>query len=424
MRLNLVGCSHHNTTVDVRERLAFTGEQVVDALEKLRARFPRSEAVLLSTCNRVELYTGCEDPKHAPTRDQIIQFLADYHGMKADEVASHVTARSHEEAIRHLFTVAASMDSLVIGEPQILNQVKEAYRVATDGDYTGPLTNNAFQGAIRVAKRITTETAIHKRRVSIPSVAVAETARAIFERFDDKFVLVIGAGEMGRETAQYLVAEGAKQITVVNRSRDRAENLAAEVGANVADFSELDELLVKADLVVSTTAATEPVVTSDRYRKLEAGRYQRPLLVLDLAVPRDFEEGVGDCLGVFLYSVDDLKQTCEANQQARQKEWPRARKIIEEESARFMADLNRRATGPAIRRLREQADRIKSQELQRLMNKLSSVDDKSRREIEITIDRIVNKVLHPPLESLRDEAEAGAPQGLLDALVRLFKLED
>ncbi len=424
MRLNLVGCSHHTASVDVRERLAFTGEQVVDALAKLRDRFPRSEAVLLSTCNRVELYTGCEDPNHAPTRDQIIQFLADYHSLRVDEVASQVTAHSHEEAIQHLFTVAASMDSIVVGEPQILSQVKEAYRVATDGDYTGPLTNGAFQGAIRVAKRIATETAIHKRRVSIPSVAVAETARAIFERFDDKFVVVIGAGEMGRETAQYLVGEGAKQITVVNRSRERAQTLADEIRADTADWSELDDLLIKADLVVSTTAATEPIMTMQRYQQLEAGRYQRALCILDLAVPRDFEEAIGDCMGVYLYSVDDLKVTCEANQKARQKEWPKARKIIDEETRRFLGEWNHRATGPTIKRLREQANRIKSQELQRLMNKLDSSDDKAKREIEMAFDRLVNKMLHPPLESLRDEAKSGQSDGLVSALVRLFKLED
>lgn len=424
MRLNLVGCSHHTASVDVRERLAFTGEQVVDALAKLRDRFPRSEAVLLSTCNRVELYTGCEDPNHAPTRDQIIQFLADYHSLRVDEVASQVTAHSHEEAIQHLFTVAASMDSIVVGEPQILSQVKEAYRVATDGDYTGPLTNGAFQGAIRVAKRIATETAIHKRRVSIPSVAVAETARAIFERFDDKFVVVIGAGEMGRETAQYLVGEGAKQITVVNRSRERAQTLADEIRADTADWSELDDLLIKADLVVSTTAATEPIMTMERYQQLEAGRYQRALCILDLAVPRDFEEAIGECMGVYLYSVDDLKVTCEANQKARQKEWPKARKIIDEETRRFLGEWNHRATGPTIKRLREQANRIKSQELQRLMNKLDSSDDKAKREIEMAFDRLVNKMLHPPLESLRDEAKSGQSDGLVSALVRLFKLED
>ena len=424
MRPNLVGCNHRNASVDVRERLAFNGEQVTDALAKLRDRFPRSEAVLLSTSNRVELYTGCEDPNHAPTQDQIVQFLADYHRLPVDDVASQVTTHSHEETIRHLFTVAASMDSMVVGEPQILNQVKEAYRVATDGDYTGPLTNGAVQGAIRVAKRIATETAIHKRRVSIPSVAVAETARAIFERFDDKFVLVIGAGEMGRETAQYLVSEGAKQITVVNRSRERAVTLADEISAETADWSELDNLLIKSDLIVSTTAATEPIVTTERYKSIEAFRYQRPLLVLDLAVPRDFEESVGKHLGVYLYSVDDLQETCDANRKAREKEWPKAGRIIEEETKRFLADWNHRATGPTIRRLREQANRVKAQELQRLLNKLDGSDPKSRREIEMAFDRLVNKMLHPPLESLRDEAKAGSSQGLVDALVRLFKLED
>lgn len=424
MRLSLVGCSHHTSSVNIRERLAFTGDQVPDALKQLRDRFPRSEAVLLSTCNRVELYTGCEDSNHAPTREQIIEFLADYHSLPVNDVASQVTVHSHEEAIQHLFTVAASMDSMVVGEPQILAQVKNAYRIATDGDYTGPLTNSAFQAAIRVAKRIATETTMHKRRVSIPSVAVAEIARTVFESFDDKFVLVIGAGEMGRETAQYLVDEGARHITVVNRNRERAEALANEIGGRTADWSSLDELLVLADLVVSTTGATEPIVTLKRYQDLEARRFQRLLFVLDLAVPRDFEEGVGDCLGVFLYSVDDLKETCERNQRARQKEWPKARKIIDEEKTRFLADWNHRATGPTIKRLREQANRVRSQELQRLMNKLDSVDEKSRREIEMAFDRLVNKMLHPPLESLRDEAKEGTPHGLLDALTRLFKLQD
>ena len=427
MRLNLVGCSHHDVAVDIRERLAFSGEQVVDALARLRDRFPRSEAVLLSTCNRVELYTGSSDPQFSPTSDQVVQFVADYHGLSCDEVATHFTTHSHEDAIRHLFSVAASMDSMVVGEPQILSQVKEAYRIATDGEFTGPLTNGAFQGAIRVAKRVATETTIHKRRVSIPSVAVAEFAKAIFERFDDKFVLVIGAGEMARETAQYLLAENAKRITVVNRSRERAEVLAEEIHASVADWSDLDSLLVQADLIVSATGAVEPIVSLDRYQKLEAARYQRPLFLLDLAVPRDFDPAIAECIGVYLYSVDDLQATCEANQKARNSEWPKAHSIIEEETQRFLTEWNRRATGPTIQRLRKQANQVKQKELQRLMNKLEAageVDGKCAKEIEIAFDRLVNKMLHPPLESLRDEAKAGAPQGLMEALVRLFKLED
>lgn len=423
MRLNLVGCSHHNASVDVRERLAFTGEQVADALVKLRDRFPRSEAVLLSTCNRVELYTGSADPSDAPTDKDVVRFLADYHGLAIDEVADQVTARSHRAAIRHLFTVAASMDSMVVGEPQILAQVKDAYRIATDGDFTGPLTNGVFERAIHVAKRVATETSMHRRRVSIPSIAVAEFARAIFERFDDKSVLVIGAGEMGRETVQYLTDEGAKQITVVNRSHERAVELARDLGGQAAGWSQLDQLLVDADLVVSTTGATEPIITLERYEKLETRRYQRPLFVLDLAVPRDFEPEVGGCLGVYLYSVDDLQAACEENQKARQKEWPKAESIIEDETARFLAEWNHREAGPTIKRLRQQANLIKSQEIDRLMNKLD-VDPKSKREIEMAFDRLINKVLHPPLESLRDEAQQGSAHGLLEALVRLFKLQD
>jgi glutamyl-tRNA reductase len=427
MQLNLVGCSHHNASIDIRERLAFTGDQVTDALRKLRIRFPQAEAVLLSTCNRVELYTAAVDAESAPSREQVVQFLADYHGLVVNDVANQVVAFTREDALRHLFSVAASLDSMVVGEPQILAQVKEAYRIATDGEYTGPLTNSAFQAAIRVARRVTTETNIHKRRVSIPSVAVADFAKSIFERFDDKLVLLIGAGEMGRETAQYLVAEGAKQIVVMNRNCERGETLANEFSARVADWSELDELLVQSDLIITTTSATTPIVTVDRYQQIEARRYQRPLFVLDLAVPRDFEEAVGQRLGVYLYSIDDLQETCEANQRERDKEWPRARKIIDEETRRFLADWNHRATGPTIKRLREQANEIKSLELDRLLNKLDGAldgaDPKVRKEIEISFDRLVNKMLHPPLESLRDEAETGN-QGLLDALSRLFKLQD
>ena len=200
--------------------------------------------------------------------------------------------------------------------------------------------------------------------------------------------------------------------------------MAAEFGAAVADWDELDELLVQADLIVTTTGATEPIVTLERYRQIESRRYQRPLFILDLAVPRDFEVAIGTCLGVYLYSIDDLKETCDANRRKREKEWPKAKQIIEEETSRFFLEWNHRATGPTIKRLREQADQIKSQELQRLMNKLQHADDRTRREIETSFDRLVNKMLHPPLESLRDEAERGTPHGLLDALSRLFKLQD
>jgi glutamyl-tRNA reductase len=424
MKLQLVGCSHHTAPVELRERLAFTKDQIPEALSRLRRAFPDAEAVLLSTCNRVELYTAAERVELAPTGDQVIEFLAEFHGLRPAEIASELFLRKRDEAIRHLFRVAASLDSMVMGEAQILSQVKEAYQVASDGDYTGPLTHAAFQGAMRVARRVATETAIHQRRVSIPSVAVADFASQIFERFDDKQVLVIGAGEMGRETLRYLVDAGARQVTIVNRNESRAQELAAEVGGRTSPWDQLLDRLVEADLVISTTGSKEPVVRLSDYQQIEAARFQRTLFILDLAVPRDFDPTIGDCLGVYLYCVDDLQRACEANRREREKEWPKAQRIIDLETERFLSEWNHRITGPTIRQLREATDLIKQAELQRLFNKLGDVDPTLENELRISFDRLVNKMLHPPLESLRDEAQRGAPHGLLEALKRLFQLKD
>jgi glutamyl-tRNA reductase len=196
------------------------------------------------------------------------------------------------------------------------------------------------------------------------------------------------------------------------------------MGGTPFDWHELHRLLVEADLVVSTTGATEPIVGEQEFRAIERERYQRPLVILDLAVPRDFDPAIGDLSGVYLYSIDDLESACEANRRAREKEWPAAERIIEDETARFMAELHHRATGPTIKRLKERADELKIEELARLMNKLTHLDERSRDEVRRSFDRLVNKLLHPPLESLRDEAAQGAPHGLLEALKRLFRLQD
>jgi glutamyl-tRNA reductase len=424
MKLQIVGCSHHNAPIDVRERLAFSPEQTSDALVRLRQRFPGAESVLVSTCNRVEVFTAAEEPAVCPTHREVADFLAEFHGLDGMEILHVLLERTGEDAVRHLFMVASSLDSMVVGEAQILSQVKQAYELARTADSAGPLTNSVFQSAIRVAKRVANETAINQRRVSIPSVAIADFASQIFERFDDKTVLVIGAGETGEETLRYLICEGARDIVVVNRSAERAQDLAERVGGIARPWSDLHALLVDADLVISTTGASQPIVTVDSYQQVHHRRHQRPLFVLDLAVPRDFEPAVGSHLGVYLYSIDDLQEACEANRRAREKEWPKAEKIIAAETARFMADLHHRATGPTVRRLKAQADEVKVDELSRLLNKLGDVDDRTRDEIARSFDRLVNKLLHPPLESLRDEAETGPPQGLIDALKRLFQLTD
>jgi len=424
MKLQMVGCSHHNTAVEIRERLSFSPEQVRDALEQLRVQFPFAEAAILSTCNRVEIYSFSEDANGCPSHHELVTFTAKFHGVEELDIFDELCQRTGDEAVRHLFTVAASLDSMVVGEPQILAQVKQAYDFARAADSAGPLTHSAFQAAMRVAKRVTTETAIHEKRVSIPSVAVSEVSRQLFERFDDKFVLVVGAGEMGRETLMYLRDVGAKNIHVVNRSTQRGRLLADEFQGQAHAWDALDKLLAQADLIVSTTGASEPVVTLDRYRPAAKARRGRQQLILDLAIPRDFHPDIDQCEGVYLYSIDDLQQACEENRKARQREWPKAEAIIESETTRFMTELHHRATGPTIRRLKERADELKEEELARLLAKLEHLDERSRDEIQRSFHRLVNKILHPPLESLRDEAESGAPHGLLYALRRLFQIED
>jgi len=424
MKLQVIGCSHHGSSVAVRERLAFSPAQARDALAQWRVKFPLAEAVLLSTCNRVEVYTATLDAA-GPSHEAVAEFLAECHQLSFYEIFDELFEHTDQDAVRHLFTVAASLDSMVVGEPQILAQVKQAYQLATEQKSTGPLTNEVFQRSLKVARRVASETAIHQRRVSIPSVAVADFASEIFERFDDKRVLVVGAGEMAEETLLYLQDRGAKDITVINRHAERAQHLAVRFHGRIRPWEQLDSALEAADLVVSTTGAPEPIVGLSQYQQIERRRGHRPLFVLDLAIPRDFDPAIGtQCEEVYLYSIDDLSQACQRNRKARDKELPLALDIIEEETAGFMADLRHRITAPIIRRLLETSQSTKDLELERLFNKLGELGEQDRQEISRFADRLVNKLLHPPLESLRDEARNGTPHALLDALKRLFQLKD
>jgi glutamyl-tRNA reductase len=281
-----------------------------------------------------------------------------------------------------------------------------------------------FQAALRTAKRVASETAIGRERISIPSVAVADFASGVFERFDDKRVLLIGAGKMAAETLRYLREAGARDVLIVNRTAGRAGDLAARLGARAGRFENLAAELAAADLVVSTTGATEPVVSSHLFADVEVRRGGRPLVVLDLAVPRDFDPRIGQRPGVWLYSVDDLAAACNANRKSRQRELPAAVTIIDEETQRFMGDLHHRSTAPVIERLRAGWSETGEAELDRLFRRLPGLDEAARAEIRQAFDRYAAKLLHPPLASLRSESRAGPPHGLLDALKRLFDLKD
>ena len=423
MRLTMIGCNHKTADIAMREQLAFSPEQVAVTLQKWAEQFAANEAVLLATCNRTELYVASENGDIAAA-DSICRFLSEEKNLREEQLQSTLQQLHDEEVVSHLFNVAGSLDSMVVGEPQILAQVKSAYQLASDVGTTGPILHGMFQASLKTAKRIVTETEIHQRRVSIPSVAVVDFAMQVFERLDDKKTLVLGAGEMAEETLHYLVDYGAASITVVNRNRERAERLAGQWDAQTDVWDNRIQHFADADVVVGATGSTEPIVRLDDYLAVEPQRNGRPLFMLDLAMPRDFDPAIGQRDNVYLYAIDDLKAACEHNRASRSRELPKAEKIIKHEVDRFRHEMRRRATGSIIRQLRTGWDEIKEAELKRLFNKVPNLTESEQAEVRYAFDRLINKLLHPPLESLRDEAKQGVPGMLLDAVSRLFRLKD
>lgn len=420
MNLQLVTCNHQTAELAVRERLAFQPHQLSEAYKTLLARFPQSEVIVLSTCNRVELYAAQEGTDQGPGRQELAQFLSEFHKVPLTEFSQDLREHTGPEVVRHLFQVAASLDSMVLGEPQIVAQVREAYRQAQEQEASGPITSSLFERAFNVSKRVRTETRLAEGRVSIASVAVGEFGKSIFDSFDDKRVLVIGAGQMAEETLRYLHDEGARDIFVANRTPERAEKLAAEWGGKAVPWEQLDHYLGLADIIVSTTGAN--LVDVERFRKSRQKSGDRTVFILDLGAPRDFDPAIADLdENVYLYCIDDLQEICDRNRKLRQKEVEKALGIIDQETDAFMKDLSHRATGPIVKRLREQWRDVVDSETDRLFKKLPHLE-RDRAEIEKSIERMVNKLLHPPLEVLRDESREGSPHGLLDALKRLFRI--
>ena len=426
MNVQVVYCNHQTADLDLRERLAFPSEDhVVRAYDELRARFPKSEYVVISTCNRIELYTAQEDPDDTPTHDDLAQFFSDFHQVPKTEFFNDLLERQGPDAVRHLFEVASSIDSMVLGESQIVSQIKSAYELSMETSANGPLTNSLFQRAMEVSKRVRSETSLSEGRVSIASVAVGDFGKSIFDRFDDKTVLILGAGEMASETLTYLKDEGVKRIIVCNRNLDRAENLAAEFSGEAHDWSRIHEWLTQADVIVSTTGADRPILDVSDFQAIRRKTGPKPVFILDLGAPRDIHPDVSDLDdGIFLYDIDDLEATCAKNRKSRASAIAKANAIIEEETQRFMHEIYHKATGPIIKRLREHWHEISRQELELLFRKVPELDERQREAVEKTIGRVVNKLLHPPLETLRDEARTGPPTSMLETLKRLFHIRD
>lgn len=424
--LRVTTCTHQTTGLAVREKLAFSSaQQLGEAYRALREKFPESEVVVLSTCNRVEVYTAQDATSPTDATVDVAGFLAEFHQVPRTDFEQDLREHTGPEAVQHLFRVISSLDSMVLGEPQIVTQVKDAYQQAMQHNACGPLTHALFQGALRTSNRVRTETKLSTGRVSIASVAVGEFAKGIFSTFHDKLVLVVGAGEMAEETLRYLKDEGVQRLLVINRSPERAQRLAEEWQGEARPWHELGDWLGRADVIVSTTGATEPIVTREVFleSRAAAGRTD-PVFVLDLGAPRDFEPAIGQLEDVFLYDIDSLQTVCDRNRRARQREVQVAEKIILDETDRFMAEFYNRASSAIVTRLREDWHSISQQELEALYRKLPHLNADDRDAVARTVGRIVNKLLHPPLEALRDEARSGTPHGLVDALKRLFGLQE
>jgi glutamyl-tRNA reductase len=424
MMLQVVGCSFHSAPIDLRERLSFDEAKMAAALDALGARFG-CEAAILSTCNRVEIYIGrAADPA---VLDPLLigEFLGEVHHIRWEEIRPHLIHHSHADAVRHLFRVAASLDSLIVGEGQIAGQVKNAYEVAQTRGSIGPLLHALFQNARLVAKRVRRETGIAHGHVSVSSVAV-DYVRQVFDHFGDKTILVIGAGKMGELTLRHLKHLQPRRILVTNRSPEKAEAVAQTCAGASVPWDQLDGALCQADIVLSTTGASEPIMTQRRYDEIMASRTGGPVVILDIAVPRDFDPRIHDGDRTCLFNIDDLKRIREQTLSVRRKHIAPAEAIAEQETAKFLKDWARRRNGPIIAQLTQDLDAkrrsIEKQLLDRLNGQVSEAD---RQHILGALRLFQNQVLHGPISALAEETHAASGEHtLLEALRKLFRLEE
>ncbi len=422
MNLRAVGCNFRTAAVALRERLAFDGPTLERAVAELAARFG-GEAAVLGTCNRVELYVARGEGERPFDAGLAAEFLAEVHGLPAEAVLPHLYEHADAEAVRHLCRVAASLDSLIVGEGQIAGQVKQAFELAQKLGTTGPLLNALFPHALRAAKRVRTETGIAQGHVSVSSVAV-DYCRQVFDHFGDKTVLVIGAGKMGRLTLKHLRGLRPGRILVTNRNPERAAEVAAGCGGEPVPWEQLDDALAGADVVLSTTGAPDPVVPRRRFEERVRPRRSGTLVVLDIAVPRDFDPAIHDGDRVCLFNIDDLTRVREQTLAERRRHAGPAEAIVEQEVRRFVEDWARRRSGPVIGRLHAEASKLRAEVLAPLLAKLNGkLTPEERKAVEYAFQLYQNKLLHGPIAALQEASRQGHGGTLAEAIKKLFGLE-
>ena len=421
MNLRAIGCNFRTAAVGLREKLAFDPPTREQALAELAARFG-CEVVLLSTCNRVELYVA-RSPVETPFDAGLAaEFLGEVHRVPPALIEPLLVEHADAAALAHLFRVAAGLDSLVIGEGQITGQVKQAFELARSLGTTGPLLNAAFPHALRTAKRVRTETGIAQGHVSVSSVAV-DYVRQVFDHFGDKIILVIGAGKMGRLTLKHLRDLRPGCILVTNRSPQRSVEVAADCGGQPVPWDQLDDALVEADIVLSTTGAPEPVMPRRRYEEQVLPRRSGTQVILDIAVPRDFDPDLHDGDRVCLFNIDDLTRVREQMLAKRRRHIAPAEAIVEQEVRRFTEDWDRRKSGPVIGLLTAEVDRLRDEVVAPLLTKLNGkLSPEERKHVEGAFRLFQNRLLHGPIAALQEASKAGESRTLLEALKKLFWL--
>jgi glutamyl-tRNA reductase len=418
MHLFLLGVSHRTAPVDLRERLDFASGNLGEAVEALAMRPSAAESVVVSTCNRSEIYVASDDPARA--RQELVAFLAEYHRLPPETFLPHVFVKEDAAAAGHLFRVAAGLDSLVVGEPQILGQVKDAFQTAADRRAAGPLLSKLFHWSFNVGKRVRSETAIGEGAVSI-SFAAVSLARKIFGRLQGRRVLVVGAGEISTLTAQHLRSHGVGEIVITSRTLAHAETLAAAVLGRAVPWQEMPAALGDADIVITATGSQRPIITRGML-DASARRGNGPLFIIDIAVPRDVDPAVGAIEQVFLYNVDDLQSVVSENMSRRTAEIERAEAIVTEELGRFASWQRSRGAIPTVVALRQKFDRIRRAELQRLEGKLGALSPDARARVDEVTRLIVEKLLLEPTEQLKALPDEETQLAYTEAVNRLFRL--
>ena len=420
MHVVLVGMNHRTADVCLREKCALDRAGTCEALERLRREHGLAEAVIVSTCNRVEITAAGPEPE--ALAELLEGFLAGLGGMKAEELKGRLYRRFDDDAARHLMCVASGLDSMVPGEGQVLGQVREAYLWARECEATGRLLNGLFQRTFAAAKRIRSQTELGRGQLSVSSVAV-DLAGRVFEDFKDKTVLVVGAGETGKLTLVNLAELGVGRILLANRTAERARELSERFGGQAVPFDEMKKHLAEADIVICSTSASEVVLTKRDVEASLAGRRGRPLLVVDVAVPRDVEASVGDLPGVFLYDIDDLKGVVENNLKYRQEASEKALELVDEEVERFREWMIGLDLGELVQQLRETLHREGDAELERLSRRLEHLSEEDREVVARSIRRLLNRILHVPMETLHREAHRGGSE-FAGTVRKLFDIEE